>query len=61
MKFYGSGGMLEARAKSRKSINLENAVLLTKAPQEGAASILLIQFIGLSFVFFNISYNFWKL
>ena len=51
MKYYGSGGMLEARAKSRKSINLENAVLLTKAPQEGATFNLLIQFIWLSFVF----------
>ena len=51
MKFCGRGGMSEARATSRKSINLENAVLLTKAPQEGATFNLLIQFIWLSFVF----------
>ena len=39
--------MQEARAKSKKSINLKNTVLLAKAVQEGAASNLMVQFIWL--------------
>ena len=62
MKFYsrGGGGMLEARGLSKKSIILENTVLLRKAPQEGDASNLVIQFIWLSFVFcpVHLSYTF---
>ena len=41
--------MLKAHDTSRKYINLENTVLLTKARQDSATSNLWVQFIWLSF------------